>query len=180
MRKMLAASLALAVAPGGCGTDRDSWPDGAHAELSEPSGRLVANAAAYDEDGGLRIHVDAAGLAPGVYGVHIHSVGRCDPPGFESAGPHWNPAAREHGARNPRGPHLGDLPNLSIGADGRGRLIFTIPGVGEAIGPHAMMDGDGAAIIIHAQADDYRTDPSGNSGARLACGVFRRMRGHLT
>lgn len=180
MTKRLTGSAIFASMLAGCATGADSWPDDAHAELSEPGGRAVARAAAYEEDGGLRIHVDAAGLAPGVYGVHIHSVGRCDPPSFESAGPHWNPAAREHGGRNPRGPHLGDLPNLSIGADGTGRLTFMIPGARQTSGPRAMLDGDGAAVIIHAGPDDYLTDPSGNSGARLACGVFRRMRAHRT
>jgi Cu-Zn family superoxide dismutase len=98
----------------------------------------------------------------------VHAVGRCDPPGFESAGPHWNPTGREHGSQNPRGQHLGDLPNLLVGADGEGSFDLGIAGADL----RAMLDTDGAALVIHAGADDYRTDPSGNSGARIACGVF--------
>jgi Cu-Zn family superoxide dismutase len=123
--------------------------------------------------GVLAVRVEAAGLAPGVYGVHLHAVGRCDPPGFASAGPHWNPTGRQHGRDNPAGAHLGDLPNLNVGADGRGAVAFEVRGASLLEGgANALLDADGAAVVVHAQADDYRTDPSGNSGARIACGVL--------
>ena len=124
------------------------------------------------EAAGVRVRVEAAGLAPGTYAVHVHGVGRCDPPAFDSAGPHWNPTARQHGRLNPMGPHSGDLPNLSVGTDGAGAVEFTIPGTTLRRGANALIDGDGAALVVHANPDDYRTDPSGNSGARIACGVL--------
>lgn len=145
---------------------------GARAETREAGGRAVGHAAAIEVGGAVRIRLEASGLAPGIYGAHVHAVGRCDSPGFESAGPHWNPTGREHGSQNPRGRHLGDLPNLTAEAGGSGTLEFDINGASLRDGGWAMLDGDGAALVIHAQADDQRTDPSGNSGARIACGVF--------
>jgi Cu-Zn family superoxide dismutase len=110
--------------------------------------------------------IEASGLTPGPHGLHLHAVGRCDVPDFTTAGPHWNPASRKHGTDNPDGPHLGDLPNLKVGADGRGSVTLSVP--------PAFVDADGAAVVIHAAADDNRTDPSGNSGARIACAAFTR------
>ncbi len=109
--------------------------------------------------------IEATGLPAGVHGLHLHAVGRCDAPDFTSAGPHWNPTNREHGSENPAGPHLGDLPNLTVGPDGRGGVTLAVP--------PGLLDGDGAALVIHAEPDDYRTDPSGNSGARIACAVLK-------
>jgi superoxide dismutase, Cu-Zn family len=145
----------------------------AEADVREPGGRPVARASALQVADSIRIRVEAAGLAPGTYAAHVHAVGHCQPPSFESAGPHWNPTGREHGMQNPRGAHLGDLPNLIVGANREGSFEFTIPAGRLAGGPMAMLDEDGAALVIHANPDDHRTDPSGNSGARIACGVFR-------
>jgi Cu-Zn family superoxide dismutase len=148
-------------------------PAAAFAQIKTPDGRMVARAAIRAAGHSLRVRVDAAGLAPGTYGVHLHAVGRCDPPAFASAGPHWNPTSRQHGKDNPMGMHMGDLPNLVVAADGRGGYEYAIVDATLA-GPStdALLDADGAAVVIHAQADDYRTDPSGNSGARIACGVL--------
>ncbi|HEX8534223.1 MAG TPA: superoxide dismutase family protein [Allosphingosinicella sp.] len=121
----------------------------------------------------LRVNVEALGMRPGTYGVHLHTTGRCDPPGFTTAGPHWNPTAQQHGKNNPQGMHKGDLPNLAVGTDGRGSFEVTIAAAAMAGGANALLDGDGAAVVLHASADDYRTDPSGNSGGRIACGVLR-------
>ena len=152
---------------------QDPSPAAANAEVRDVSGRLVARSVATTAGAGVRIRVEAAGLRPGTYGAHVHSIGRCDPPAFESAGPHWNPTSRAHGRDNPQGQHLGDLPNLVVGTEGSGSFEFTIPSAEVAGGQLPMLDADGAAIVIHAQADDYRTDPSGNSGGRIACGIFR-------
>ena len=108
-------------------------------------------------------------VPPGAHGAHVHTVGRCDPLGFESAGGHWNPTGAKHGANNPAGPHLGDLPNMTVGADGRGTVSFTVPGATM----DGLLDADGATMMVHANADDLVTDPSGNSGGRIACGVFQ-------
>jgi superoxide dismutase, Cu-Zn family len=144
----------------------------ANAELRDAAGRVRARAEAEEVGQGVRIRVEAAEMASGAYGAHVHTVGRCDPPAFTSAGAHWNPGGRQHGKDNPQGMHLGDLPNLMVGNDGRGSLEYIIPNAGLRTGANPMLDGDGASVVIHAAPDDYRTDPSGNSGARTACGVL--------
>ena len=144
----------------------------AEADIKDSQGRSVAMASLTTAGDSLRVRIDATGLSSGAYGTHLHAVGRCQPPSFESAGPHWNPTSRQHGRDNPQGQHLGDLPNLLVGTDGRGTLEFTIPGASLDGGAAALLDGDGTSIVIHGRADDYRTDPSGNSGARIACGMF--------
>jgi Cu-Zn family superoxide dismutase len=153
--------------------DAGSAPVPLAAELRDRSGAARAQARVEPAGDSLRVRVEAAGLAPGAYGAHIHSVGRCDAPDFASAGPHWNPTGVKHGKDNPQGMHKGDLPNLLVGADGRGSFEYTVPNATiEGRGPNPVLDADGAALVIHAAADDFRTDPSGNSGARIACGVL--------
>ena len=143
------------------------------ADLRDSAGRIRARATAETSGDSLRIRVEALGLSPGSYGAHVHSVGRCDPPDFTTAGPHWNPTDRKHGKDNPDGMHKGDLPNLLVGTDGRGSFEYTIPNAGlSGMLPNRLIDADGASMVIHEKADDYRTDPSGNSGARIACGVL--------
>lgn len=145
----------------------------ATAELLDAAGRTMGTATATQDGEGIKIHVEGINLSSGAHGVHVHQVGTCTAPDFASAGPHWNPAGAQHGKDNPAGMHRGDLPNILIGTDGRGMLEYRIEGASLSDGASAMLDGDGAALVIHATADDYRTDPSGNSGARIACGVFR-------
>lgn len=119
----------------------------------------------------VRLVVESTGLPPGTHGTHLHTTGRCDAPQFTTAGPHLNPTSRQHGMRNPQGPHLGDLPNLSVGANGRGRLEAIVRGSLTA-GAAPLFDADGTALVVHATADDMVTDPAGNSGARIACGIL--------
>jgi len=138
------------------------------AMLKTADGVDVGRATATDVAGGVRFTIDAKAMPAGTHGAHIHMTGRCDAPDFTTAGGHWNPTAMKHGPMNPQGPHEGDLPNLMIDTGGRGTIGATIPGATIA----AMMDADGAAMVVHASADDLMTDPSGNSGARIACGVF--------
>ena len=107
-------------------------------------------------------------LPAGTYGMHLHSVGKCDAPDFTTAGPHWNPGGKQHGFDNPMGSHSGDLPNLVITGNGSDAMIINFGPI--SIGD--LMDADGASLIIHANPDDYKTDPSGNSGGRIICGVF--------
>ncbi|HEX8693451.1 MAG TPA: superoxide dismutase family protein [Longimicrobium sp.] len=131
-------------------------------------GTLTATAQGRDS---VRLAVVATRVPAGTHGTHLHAVGRCDTPDFTTAGPHLNPASRQHGLRNPRGPHLGDLPNLVVGAGGGGRLEATVAGTLNP-GQAPLFDADGTALVIHAGADDQVTDPSGNSGARIACVVI--------
>ncbi len=147
------------------------------AVLRTATGIQVGTVTAKQMDGGVHVMLSANGIPPGVHGVHIHAVGKCDVPDFASAGGHWNPGGTKHGTNSVsgsaagRGPgHAGDLPNLTIAADGRGTLDTHNPS-----GTFAdLLDADGAAFVVHATADDLITDPSGNSGARIACGVFAR------
>jgi Cu-Zn family superoxide dismutase len=145
-------------------------PGGAKAVaiIHTATGADAGRATATDVAGGIRYTLDVRGLPAGTHGAHVHMTGLCEAPGFTTAGSHWNPTNTKHGAMNPAGPHEGDLPNLVIGTDGRGTVAVTIPGATIA----GLLDADGATIVVHAAADDLMTDPSGNSGARIACGVF--------
>jgi Cu-Zn family superoxide dismutase len=142
-------------------------------EINDASGSLRATGSLKQRADGIAVHVEAHGMKPGSYGIHVHTVGQCSGAGFTAAGGHWNPTGKQHGRDNPMGAHEGDLPNLVIGANGSGVLDFTIAGGSLTTGPSALLDADGAAIVIHAAADDYKTDPSGNSGARTACGIVQ-------
>lgn len=145
-------------------------PAGARANLTAADGSSRGSARFRDVSGGISVEVEAQGLPAGTHGIHVHTTGKCDAPDFTSAGPHWNPTAKQHGRENPQGAHHGDLPNLTIGADGRGTLSMATPDGTLS----ELFDTDGAALVIHANADDDRTDPSGNSGGRIACGVITR------
>jgi len=149
---------------------------GAPVALINATGQSIGSVRAWQTAGGVTFRIDATGLPHGVHGLHIHAVGRCDPPGFSSAGPHWNPAGRKHGMNNPAGPHAGDLQNVEVAANGVLATTVTLPGatlVGGVGAGGTLIDADGAALVIHAQADDYVTDPSGNSGPRIACAVLQ-------
>jgi Cu-Zn family superoxide dismutase len=171
--RLQVSAIVLVLLAGGCAGDNGrtsaaGMASAAAADLRDAAGTVKARARVSAAADALRIRVEADGMTAGSYGIHVHAVGRCDPPDFKTAGPHWNPTGRQHGKDNPQGMHRGDLPNLVIGHDGRGKLDFTIAGATSA----ELLDADGAAVVIHAGADDYRTDPSGNSGARVACGVL--------
>ncbi|KXH80876.1 superoxide dismutase family protein [Sporosarcina sp. HYO08] len=123
---------------------------------------------------GVTIAVIAEGLPPGKKGIHIHETGVCTPPTFTSAGGHLNPAHREHGFDNPKGFHLGDLPNIEVDANGRVSAELELKDVTLEMGQkNSLLDRDGSALVIHANEDDYKTDPSGNSGDRIACAVVK-------
>lgn len=138
------------------------------AMLQTADGQPAGSASATETADGLAIALNVEGIAPGEHGLHVHTTGSCAPPKFESAGGHWNPTERQHGLDNPQGHHAGDMPNLTVAADGTGKLEYTLAG-GTLAG---LLDADGSAFVIHAMRDDQMTDPSGNSGDRIACGVF--------
>jgi len=143
----------------------------ARAALNDASGATKARATIVETAEGLKVTVNASGMAPGEYAFHIHTAGKCDAPDFATAGGHWNPTMKQHGKNNPAGMHMGDMPNLTIGADGTGTLTTTVPGGKLSSGDMPLFDADGAALMIHAKPDDYKTDPAGAAGARVACGV---------
>jgi superoxide dismutase, Cu-Zn family len=144
----------------------------AYAELRDKDGATKGRATARQMGDGVHVTAALENVAPGTYAVHLHTTGICTPPDFTSAGPHWNPESKQHGKDNPAGPHKGDLPNVTIGADGRGNVSSHISGVTMTGSTNALLDADGAAVVLHAGVDDYRTDPTGNAGGRAACGVF--------
>jgi Cu-Zn family superoxide dismutase len=176
MRGLAAMMAVVPMALAGCaanGTGAEAPPAAsrvATATLMTAAGKQVGKATIREVDGGLSVSVEARDLSPGMHGAHLHTVGKCDAPDFASAGGHWNPTGMKHGSMNPQGPHEGDMPNLMIGADGRGTLTARIAGASF----DSLMDADGAAMVIHAAPDDLKTDPAGNSGARLACGVLAK------
>jgi Cu-Zn family superoxide dismutase len=143
-------------------------PTQAVAMLQTADGQPAGSAIATETPDGLAIALDVTGIAPGDHGVHVHTTGSCEPPKFESAGGHWNPAGKHHGLDNPEGHHAGDMPNLTVAADGSGKLDYTLAGATLA----GLLDADGSAFVVHAKSDDQKSDPSGNSGDRIACGVF--------
>lgn len=177
---ILAAALCLA----GCAREAPDAPDNVAGEaasdvvanaptaasLTSSDGQPRGSIMLSEDPTGLTIKVAASGLTAGVHGVHLHDKGLCEGPKFESAGGHWNPGAKQHGRDNPAGAHLGDLANLTIAADGSGSTTFLVSGA-TLSGAGAVGDGDGTSLVIHAKADDYKTDPSGNSGDRVACAV---------
>ena len=139
--------------------------------LINASGQTIGTVRAWQTAGGVTFRINASGLPHGVHGVHVHAVGKCDPPDFASAGPHWNPTGKKHGMSNPAGPHAGDLPNVVVKANG----VLGATLVLSAASMSSLIDADGAALVIHAAADDNMTDPSGNSGARIACAVLQPL-----
>ncbi len=163
MLAMASAALAQPLAPDGKLAPEQTVA----ARILDASGADKGTATLAVAGGVTRLLVDVRNMPPGSHGLHIHTVGRCDAPGFTTAGDHWNPTGRQHGMNNPQGKHAGDFKNIVVTKDGRGSLSADVPGDFAAL-----MDQDGAAIVIHATADDYKTDPSGNSGGRIACGVF--------
>lgn len=144
---------------------------GATAVVRDAAGNELGTVTLTDSPQGIALSGTLRGLPPSEHGIHIHTVGACEAP-FESAGPHWNPTTRQHGTENPMGPHFGDLPNLVVGADSTATVQGVTPG-GTLRGENALLDADGASVVVHAGKDDYKTDPSGNSGARIACGVIQ-------
>ncbi|WP_324072151.1 superoxide dismutase family protein [Sphingopyxis sp.] len=140
----------------------------AMADLKAADGKPVGKATASVDNGRVMLSLQVEGLPPGDHGVHVHMTGKCDAPKFESAGAHWNPANAQHGLEAPAGQHAGDMPNLVVDANGLGRLTYELKGATFA----GLMDADESAMVVHASADDQKTDPSGNSGDRIACGIF--------
>jgi superoxide dismutase, Cu-Zn family len=142
------------------------------ADLARADGSWAGVVTISKRSDGTYLSLAGEATAPGTYGMHIHAIGKCQGPGFDSAGPHWNPGMKQHGMENPMGKHSGDLPNVVAGADRKLTLEYRLDDV-LLEGAGGIIDADGGALVIHEKADDYRTDPSGNSGKRIICGVFK-------
>lgn len=193
MRRVTAAAVIALVACTGADTDDAEMNDAAAtdsgtapaAQVSASSGDSITvsftdttgadagTARLVGQPGGVEISVRVTGLTPGEHGFHVHETGQCDAPSFESAGSHYSPEPREHGLENPAGPHAGDLPNLVADAQGVADTVFTVDRLtfqSDSAAP--LIKAGGLALMVHADPDDQRTDPSGNSGNRVACAVL--------
>ncbi len=176
-RALAGAGLAMALF-GGVATAQQATS--ATAEVKDLNGSTIGVVTFVPGVGVVQVTGQLRGLPPGLHGTHLHEVGRCEAP-FASAGGHWNPTGRQHGLDNPQGAHVGDLAvgtplaegsNLRVGADGTAALRAVARGATLAAGPAAVLDGDGNSLVIHAGQDDNVTDPAGNTGERIACGVI--------
>jgi len=186
-RLAIAAAITSALALAACSREADGTANEAAADavnaaepaaapqtmaLNGPDGRPVGTVTLSEDPNGVTIKVDASAIPAGTHGVHLHTTGLCEGPKFESAGGHWNPAGKQHGRDNPMGAHLGDLANFEIGDAGTATTTFLVGGVTMSGAANALADADGTSLVVHAKADDYKTDPSGDSGDRIACAVL--------
>lgn len=160
--------LAGAASLSACATPSDAPSSAMSVPIVGASGQSIGTVRMWETPGAVSFRVEANGLSVGRKGLHVHAVGRCDAPAFTTAGSHWNPASRKHGLSNPQGPHAGDLPNVPVAANGTLRETVVLSGASFA----TLRDADGSALVLHAGEDDNVTDPSGNSGDRIACAVL--------
>jgi Cu-Zn family superoxide dismutase len=146
----------------------------AKATLKDVQGKTLGEATLRDSPAGVLVKLDLVNVPPGPHAFHIHTVGKCDAPDFMTAGGHFNPTTMKHGLLATGGPHAGDMPNLFVPADGKLSVEVLDSNVTIAAGAKSLFDADGSALVLHATADDYATDPAGNAGARIACGVVSK------
>jgi Cu-Zn family superoxide dismutase len=157
----------------GCGGE--AAPEKAKATLTNSQGQKVGEARFEETTHGVKITLKVEKLTPGVHAFHIHEKGLCDPPNFMTAGGHFNPFGKKHGLKSSEGPHAGDLPNLVVDADGKETLEAIASHVTLKSGKNSLFQPGGTSLVIHAGPDDYTTDPAGNAGARIACGVITKQ-----
>jgi len=171
LHRVAVVSLALLTSCASAPRPPAAGPTSATATIRDAAGTEVGTASLSQTQSGVLVSASLTGIGSGTHGMHVHEVGRCDAPAFTTAGSHFNPERKQHGYRNPAGAHAGDLPNVSPPPSGSLTFDVLLPNASLS-GRNALLDGDGASIVIHASADDYQTDPAGNSGSRIACGVI--------
>jgi Cu-Zn family superoxide dismutase len=146
-----------------------------HVDLKDAKGNNIGMAMISPaRGGGVSIELTLKGLPPGEHGVHLHDVAKCEPPGFKSAGSHFNPTKKQHGMSNPDGPHAGDMPNITAAANGTVQTTITNKNLTMGSEANSIYAGGGTALVIHERADDGKTEPSGNAGNPIACGAITK------
>ena len=143
-------------------------------ELKDAQGKVVGNVILWDQGPGIGLELHLHDLTPGEHAIHFHQVPKCEGPDFKTAGGHFNPEGKKHGFDSPDGHHAGDMKNFTVDAQGKAAGRMEDKDVTLMDGPHSLLSNGGSAIVVHAKADDFKTDPSGNSGDRVACGVITK------
>lgn len=153
---------------------KEAKPKPVTVNLQNGQGKSVGTATLSQVANGVSIKLNLHDLTPGDHAIHVHQTAKCEGPDFKSAGGHFNPDNKHHGLQNPEGPHAGDIPNFVADAKGKSKETIIAPNVTLTDGPHSVFTGGGTALVIHAKGDDGKTDPAGNSGDRIACGVITK------
>ena len=171
----IAVALAMLVAPAWAKDAPKAKPKPVTVKLQDASGKDVGTATITQIAKGVSIKLAVHDLPPGSHAIHVHETAKCDGPDFKSAGGHFNPDHKQHGLQNKEGPHAGDMPNFTVDKHGKSIASVVDPNLSLADGdPHSVFTGGGTALVIHAKADDMKTDPAGNAGDRIACGTITR------